>query len=591
MQDIKLEEEFAQTSLDRRTAAKLLVFLRPYMKPYIAVILLEFFWVSLVLAGPALVQRGLDDYIPHRKKTLLIGACLIYGATYFFRWIIVILQIRLNQRAGKRFLNDLRKAIFTHLQRLSMNYYDRTKHGRILARADRDVDQLEYPFVWGPVIIVSSLLSLVMSSFIMARYNLKLFGAILLLIPIMAVASEIFRKKGMAAYRKVRESLAVVTAALAENISGVRVVQAFCREPRNLSVFWEIVRSHKRNVESANTVWNTFYPIIMMLNAAAAVIAIIYGGYLINSGEMTVGKVSAFVLYVGMFFGPILELSDLYNGMLSGASAAERIFLLLDTEPSVKNTPHARSLTDITGNVGFENVHFRYGAEGPWILQDVSFSIKPGETVALVGATGAGKTSIASLVARFYEAQTGCVAIDGNRVEDITLECLHARLGIVLQDNFLFSGTVMENLRFGRPGATDEELIDVAKQLGTHEIFKNLADGYRTKVKEQGRGLSLGERQLICFTRAFAADPRILILDEATSAVDARTEAVLQSALGKLLDNRTSLVIAHRLSTIRNADRILVLDKGRIVEYGDHEDLVRRKGMYFSMYEEYVRSN
>jgi ABC-type multidrug transport system fused ATPase/permease subunit len=286
-----------------------------------------------------------------------------------------------------------------------------------------------------------------------------------------------------------------------------------------------------------------------------------------------------------MFFGPILELSDLYNGMLSGASAAERIFLLLDTEPSVKNARDARHLDRISGKVGFHNVHFRYGAEGPWVLEDVSFAVHPGETVALVGETGAGKTSIAALVARFYEAQSGHVAIDDHHVGRITLESLHARMGIVLQENFLFSGTVMENLRFGRPLATDEEIMEIARRLGTHDIFMNLSHGYQTQVREQGRGLSLGERQLICFTRAFAADPRILILDEATSAVDVKTESVLQKALEKLLDERTSLVIAHRLSTI------LVLDRGRIVESGSHEELVEKRGRYYSMYEEYVRKN
>jgi ABC-type multidrug transport system fused ATPase/permease subunit len=591
MLDIKIEEEFAQARLDRRTLDKLLAFLKPYLKPYVTVMALEIIWVGLVLIGPVLIQKGLDDYIPRGKRGPLLLACGLFAATFLFRWVITILQIRLNQRAGKQFLNDLRKAIFSHLQRLSMNYYDRTKHGRIIARADRDVDALEYPFVWGPLIVLSAILSLVMSSFIMAWYDLKLFGAILALIPVVALAAEVFRRKGMAAYRKVRESLAVVTAALAENISGVRVVQAFCREDHNRDRFREIVTNHKRNVERANVVWNTFYPLIMAMHVLSAVIAVVYGGYLIGAGEMTVGKMSAFVMYTGMFFGPILELSDLYNGMLSGASAAERIFLLLDTEPAIKNARDARVLSGMDGRVGFHNVHFRYKPEGPWVLEDVSFSIRPGETVALVGETGAGKTSIAGLVARFYEAQAGSVAIDGLPVDRITLESLHARMGIVLQENFLFSGTVMENLRFGRPGATDDEIMAVAAQLGTHDVFMKLSDGYRTKVREQGKGLSLGEKQLICFTRAFAADPRLLILDEATSAVDTRTEAVLQAALERLLDNRTSLVIAHRLSTIRNADRILVLDKGRIVESGSHDELVGKRGRYFSMYEEYVRKN
>ncbi|MBL8024816.1 MAG: ABC transporter ATP-binding protein [Fibrobacteres bacterium] len=588
MSDLRIEEEFAQKSLDRKTLSKLLAFLKPYRKPYAVVLILEILWVALILAGPIVVQKTIDNYIPNKNLKLLVAACSIYASFYFFRWIIEIAQIRMNIRSGKSFLNDLRKAIFSHLQKLSMNYYDRTKHGRIIARADRDVDQLEYPFVWGPVIILSSSLSLIMSSFIMAKYSLKLFGMTLLLIPIMAIATNIFRKKGMQAHRRVRESLSNITANLAENISGVRVAQAFCREKINCSRFRDIVNTHRNNVVHSSVVWNLYFPIIMILHGLSVTITIIYGGHLIGEGELTIGKMSAFIMYSGMFFGPILELSDLYNGMLSGASAAERIFLLLDTEPSVQNRADARDADHLSGRVNFTNVNFKYKDDGPSILENINFSIRPGETVALVGETGAGKTSIAGLLARFYEATSGTVAIDDRPIDELKMESLHAHMGIVLQENFLFSGSVLENLRFGRPEATNEEIYETAMQLGTHEIFSALSDGYNTIIKEQGKGLSLGERQLICFTRAFVADPRILILDEATSAVDSKTEKILQSALEKLLKNRTSLVIAHRLSTIKSANRILVLEKGRVVEEGSHEELISKKGSYYSMYEEYI---
>jgi ATP-binding cassette subfamily B protein len=319
------------------------------------------------------------------------------------------------------------------------------------------------------------------------------------------------------------------------------------------------------------------------------VIVIAYGGWLIANGEFTVGKLSAYVFYSWMFFGPILEMSDLYNAMLSGASAAERIFLLLDTRPRVRDRRNATALRACNGDITFSRVYFRYGNEGEWILRDINLHASPGTSIALVGATGAGKSSIVNLLARFYEPQRGEVRIDGRPHTELTLESLHAHMGIVPQDNYLFSGTVMDNLRYGRPEATDREIIDVAKSLGAHELIEKFAEGYQTTIKERGGGLSLGERQLICFLRVFVADPRIVILDEATSAVDAHTEAVLQNALRKLVVDRTAVIIAHRLSTIRHADSILVVDQGRIVEAGRHDELIAGGGRYYEMYEEYVR--
>jgi ATP-binding cassette subfamily B protein len=322
----------------------------------------------------------------------------------------------------------------------------------------------------------------------MASYSMKLFGMVLALIPIMLISTDIFRRRGMKAYRRVRESLSNITASLAESISGVRVAQAFCRERINCSRFRDIVLAHKKNVVSAAIVWNLYYPIIMILHALSVVVAIIYGGGLISTGELTIGKMSAFIMYSGMFFGPIMELSDLYNGMLSGASAAERIFLLLDTEPSVKNRPNACDVNFIEGKIDFRNINFKYKQEGSLILENVSFTINPGETVAIVGETGAGKTSIAGVHARFYEAESGSVLIDNKPIEDFKLESLHSHMGVVLQENFLFSGTVLENLRFGRPDATDNEIFDTAMQLGTYEIFSELSHGYNTVIKEQGKG-------------------------------------------------------------------------------------------------------
>jgi ABC-type multidrug transport system fused ATPase/permease subunit len=589
IRDIELEEELAQTKLTRNILMRLLLFLKPYKGRILMVLLLELVWVGLVALGPVIIQRALDSYIPSGNMLMLAAACTVYALTLLGRWFFELIQIRINMRSGQGFLNDLRRAIFKHVQHLSMSYFDKTKHGRIIARADRDVDNLEYPFVWGPIIIISCIFSLILSSAVMAAYNWKLFLSVLAIIPIMGVASEIFRRRGMAAYRKIRESLARITAYFAENISGIRVVHAFCRESFNLGKFTDINTDHKENTIRASIVWNLYFPIISTLFAISVVVVIVYGGKLILDGEFTIGKLSAYVFYLGMFFGPIMELSDLYNGMLSGASGAERIFLLLDTKPQIENRDNAIDLSKCEGHVLFSNVYFNYGNDGPWILKDISFSIEPGQSIALVGFTGSGKTSIANLVSRFYEAQKGSVKIDGHRTDEITLESLHSHIGIVLQDNYLFSGTVMDNLRFGRPDASGEEIIDTAKVFGTHGIIMGLADGYMTRIQEGGGGLSLGERQLICFTRVFVSNPQILVLDEATSAVDTETEELLQKSLRKLLQDRTSLIIAHRLSTIRHADRILVLDNGTIMETGTHDELVWKRGKYFRMYEEYMR--
>jgi ABC-type multidrug transport system fused ATPase/permease subunit len=587
--DIQLEEELAQTRLTRNILGRMLVFLRPYLRPVILVLCMELLWVLCVSLGPVIIQRTLDDYIPAANVKMLLAGCLVFAATLVLRWIFGLNEIRINMRAGQGFLNDLRKEIFRHVQTLSMNYFDKTKHGRIIARADRDVDNLEHPFVWGPIILISCLFSLIISSVIMCVYSWRLFIAVILVIPFMALASEIFRRSGIKAYRSVQESLTRVTAYLAENISGVRVVQAFCREALNLDRFRNLTITHKNNVVHASVVWNLYLPVITVLYAVSVVIIIVYGGWMVVHHQFTIGKLSAFIFYSGMFFGPILELSDLYNAMLSGASAAERIFLLLDTRPQITNRKGATALEKCVGEVRFENVYFKYSGNTPWILKNISLTIPAGHSIALVGATGAGKSSIANLITRFYEPQEGTVFIDDKDISLLTMESLYSFMGIVLQENFLFSGTVMENLRYVRPEATDEEIIGTARSLGSHKILEKLSAGYKTEIKERGVGLSQGERQIICFTRAFVANPRILVLDEATSAIDARTEAVIQKALGKLISNRTSVIVAHRLSTIRHTDMIYVIDAGEIVESGKHDELVKKRGRYYEMYQEYLR--
>jgi len=487
-------------------------------------------------------------------------------------------------------MNDLRLAIFEHIQQLSLNYFDRTHQGRIMARADTDVDSLDRVLTWGATQLLSSAVTLVGVMVLMLRYDWRLCLAVCAVLPALAALTWWFHRRGREAYRALRGTMSRLSAAMAENISGVRVVQAFGRESENRQRFAELHADFTRRWVASSRVFHTYMPLVNQLFGLATVVVLGYGGWRVQQGELSVGALAAFVLYVGMFFGPIQTMGDLYNAFLSAAASAERIFALLDTEPQVCDRPGATPMPRVRGDVRFEAVEFRYDttAAGQWVLPGLSFSVGAGETIALVGHTGSGKTTIISLLARFYEPQSGRILLDGDDLLTHTLASWHRQLGIVTQENFLFSGTVMENLKFGRPDATDAEVHTAAQQLGTHDIIAGLADGYATKVGDRGGTLSAGERQLITLTRALVADPALLILDEATSAVDPRTEAIIQRALERLFVGRTCFVVAHRLSTVRRADRILVLDHGRLVESGTHADLLARGGKYTDLHTAFV---
>lgn len=594
--DIELEEATAQKRMSRAVFFRLAAFIHPYRRTFALNLLFTLLATISQLLGPKFIQIGIDRYLTNFQDAStavrgILFVSLIYLGNLFIGWSLSVAQVKSAIRVGQGAMNDLRLAVFEHIQRLSLNYFDKTHQGRIIARADTDVDSLDRILTWGANQMLASSLTLIGVVTLMLQYDWRLCLAVSAVLPPLLAATRLFHKFGLAAHRKVRAQTSRLTAAMAENIAGVRVVQAFSREEENLSRFQQLHETHNDLALAAARVFHTYMPFLGFMSGLGTLIILGYGGTLVLRREITVGELAAFALYIGMFFGPIQTMGDLYNAILSTAASAERIFQLLDTQPQVRNRAGAVALPLIRGRVVFEDVWFRYDTTpvDTWVLKGIHLDARPGETIALVGHTGSGKTSIISLIARFYEPQRGRVTIDGIDLQQATVESLHEQIGIVTQENFLFTGTVMENLKFGKPGATDEEAMAAAKTLGTHEIILRFADGYQTKVSERGGNFSAGERQLLTFTRAMVAQSRILILDEATSAVDVQTERLIQHALEELFARRTCFVVAHRLSTVRHAHQIVVLDHGEIVERGTHDELLARSGHYAKLHAEFVR--
>ena len=597
--DVLLEEALEQKPLSLAMLRRLLGWARPYRRSLFLSLGSTVLAVASQLFGPKLIQMGIDKYLGHittpEAAAAAIRGIFIISAAYLanllLNWVLTITQVRSSIRVGEGIMNDLRLAVFQHIQELSLSYFDKTHQGRIINRADADIDMLDQVLTWGANQLLASALTLIGVLFVLVQYDWRLCLAVGAVLPPLATATYLFQKFIMQAHRQVRQQSSRLTAILAENISGVRVVQSMARESENLERYSSQSQVlTDRNYDVAR-IFHTFMPTLGLVSGIGITIVLGYGGMLVMQHQVTIGELTAFIFYVQMFFGPVQIMGDLYNNVLSAGASLERIFQLLDTQPQVVDRPAARALPSITGQVRFEGVSFRYEStsDDRWILEDIDFVAEAGQTVALVGHTGSGKTSIISLLARFYEPQFGRILIDGNDVAETTIESLHRQLGIVTQENFLFSGPILNNLRFGRPDATEEEVHAAARALGTDEMIRNMKDGYQTKVGERGGNLSAGERQLICITRALVAQPRILILDEATSAVDPKSEALIQAALDILLQGRTTFVIAHRLSTVRKASLILVLQQGRIVERGTHQSLMTAGGVYAGLHEEFSR--
>jgi ABC-type multidrug transport system fused ATPase/permease subunit len=538
---------------------------------------------ATALLPPLLAKYAVDDGIFKQDLNALTWIVIAFIAAGVANLVTSAAQTYFTGWTGERILADLRNKLFRHLQRLSLGYYERNRAGVIISRLTNDVDALDQLVTDGVTTLVQSTLTLIGTAIILFFLDWRLALATLLVMPLMAIATAIFRIRSSRAYRAVRERLGLVTATLAEDIGGIRVVQAFRREPRNQEHFEE-VNAHYREANQQTVVLNGLYfPFVDFLAALATAIVVGYGGWLASHDQISAGTLFAFVLYLSNFFDPVQQLSQLYNTFLAAVAALDKIMEVIDEEPEVLDQPGALDLERIHGDVRFDDVRFGYG-NLPEVLHGIDLDVPAGTTVALVGHTGAGKSTIAKLLARFYDPREGRITIDDTDLRNVTQDSLRRQLGVVPQEGFLFAGTVRDNIAFGRPDASPEEVASAARAVGAHEFIMGLEGGYETNLQERGTRLSLGQRQLVAFARALLADPRVLILDEATSAVDIGTEKKIEDALGKLLSDRTAFVIAHRLSTIRNADLIVVLEHGRVVEQGTHDELMTRQGLYTSLY-------
>lgn len=582
LNNIEKDEEIVRRS-KRKIIIRLIAYLKPYKAKSMIVILLMILVMLCNVVNPYLLQQAIDVYVVNKdiNGILLIGGILL--VINIFAWIASKIRWTMISKITNNILVNIRHELYEHIQKLSFDFFDNRPVGKILARVVGDVNALKNLFNQSIQTLIPELLSLVCVAMAMFILNVKLAMACIILLPFLTIAMfyiEIHSRKRWEVFRNKRSNLNGFTH---EDFSGIKVVQAFANEKNTEKNFRKMVKEQKEAFLNAVRLNDCFWPLVELSWGIGTLIVFAVGYRLILSGEIQVGKLIAFSMYTGMFWRPIMNLSSFYNTLITNFAAADRIFDILDQDPDIENIGEAPKMSRIDGKVEFRNIDFSYNVGGK-VLNNINFKVNPGDRIALVGATGSGKTTIISLLSRFYDPTNGEILVDGKNIKYVDLYSYRSQMGIMLQDTFLFSSTIMENIRYGRLDATDEEVINAAKAVNAHEFIMKLENGYDTEVNERGSRLSLGQRQLVSFARALLANPRILILDEATSNIDTQTEMLVQKGIEKLIKGRTSFVIAHRLSTIRDCDKILVISDGEIIEAGTHDELLRNKGMYYDLY-------
>ena len=562
---------------------RLFTFAAPYKTRLLGLGFVTVLVTAASLSEPLIIGYAIDEGLVAGSLAVIYAMVAIYVFVNLATWALSYVQTVGMGWIGQHMILDIRNALFGHLQSLSLQFYSEQKAGWIISRLTNDIENFNTLLNDGVQNLVKNGLTLIGVFIAIFFVDWRLALATISILPVMVVGTTVFRMKSWKAYRASREAVAEVAAHLQENVSGMRVVQAFTGEKKSSGRFDERNRSYRRANARATLLSAVYFPGVELLGSVGLAVVLLYGGFRVLNGEMSVGELVAFVGLLNMFFQPIQQLSQLYSDLQSTLASLEKVFAILDTESDRADSPDAGNLRDLSGDVDFDRVSFAYG-EGV-VLEDVSFHIKPGETLAIVGETGAGKSTVVKLLSRFYDPTGGQVRIDGQDLRDVRGSSLRRYMGVVLQDTFLFTGTIKDNIRYGRPDATDEEIFAAAKTVGADDFVRRFPEGYETQVRERGGRLSVGERQLVAFARALLADPKLLVLDEATSSVDLATEARIEAALDRLLAGRTSIVIAHRLSTVRRADRILVMGEGRVVEEGTQEELLSRPSAYRRLYE------
>lgn len=577
------DDEVMEKPFDWGQMRRLGKYMMPYRKQMLPIIIITILLVTLTkLAIPLFITYAIDHALMEKNGKLLLIIIASMAAVYIIQCLASNYRIRYTSMIGQRVIHDLRHDLFSHIQSLSFRFFDKRPAGSVLVRVTNDINSLQDLFTNGVVNVLIDCIQLLGIVIILLMFNVKLGLAIMITVPLMFLVSTSLRKKIRRGWQDVRMKQSRINSHLNESIQGIKVTQAFTQEKENMQYFNEMNDVNRKSWDRASRLNQTFGPLIEITGAIGYCILFWYGATLVAAGDISIGVLVGFTTYIGHFWEPINRLGQMYSQLLIAMASSERIFEFMDEQPTVQEKRKARTLPPIQGNIRLENIVFEYEPNRP-ALKGISLEVQSGQSIALVGHTGSGKSTIINLLCRFYDPVEGRVMIDGHDIRDVTVQSLRSQIGIVLQDTFIFSGTIRDNIRFGRLDATDEEVELAAKAVHAHDFIINLPNGYDTEVQERGSMLSMGQRQLLSFARALLADPRILILDEATASIDTETELKIQEAMKTLLAGRTSFIIAHRLSTIRHADNIVVLDHGRIMETGNHDELMKKQGIYHGL--------